>query len=290
MLLSLCALLSSCVMDEEVLSETGYHSTIETKGKFTLVGRPELEKFFNENIIDIQERNDVKDIQEAKYKLENDLIKFFKDFEIAEPYKDVDEGLKIIKRKWSELEDDFQAKEQENKEKIPMYEKIANYITSEDVIEEDRKVFTKDLFENANVFGITCTSNDRFSGRNVDALSEYNIDEIDIKSVGIDVVIIDEVSKSSFIDLLIPILYGKTVILVGDHRQLPPMYEFSKLRDDDFEGLDESIINKDINKEFTKLYEECFFKTLFERIPDSYKTMLVQQYRRIKTRFCRSKQ
>ena len=234
-------------------------------------------KKINESIIDIQERNDVKDIQEAKYKLENDLIKFFKDFEIAEPYKDVDEGLKIIKRKWSELEDDFQAKEKENKEKIPMYEKIANYITSKDVIEEDRKVFTKDLFENANVFGITCTSNDRFSGRNVDALSEYNIDEIDIKSVGIDVVIIDEVSKSSFIDLLIPILYGKTVILVGDHRQLPPMYEFSKLRDDDFEGLDDSIINKEINKEFTALYEECFFKTLFEKIPDSYKTMLVQQ-------------
>ena len=114
-------------------------------------------KNINESIIDIQERNDVKDIQEAKYKLENDLIKFFKDFEIAEPYKDVDEGLKIIKRKWSELEDDFQAKEKENKEKIPMYEKIASYITSEDVIEEDRKVFTKDLFENSNLFGITCT-------------------------------------------------------------------------------------------------------------------------------------
>ena len=236
-------------------------------------------KDINENIIDIQERNDVKDIQEAKYKLENDLIKFFKDFEIAEPYKDVDEALKIIKRKWSELEDDYASKEQENKEKIPMYEKIANYITSEDVIEGDRKDFTKDLFESANVFGITCTSNDRFSGKNVDALSEYNIDDIDIKSVGIDVVIIDEVSKSSFIDLLIPILYGKTVILVGDHRQLPPMYEFAKLRDDDYEGLDENIINKEINKKFTDLYEECFFKTLFERIPDSYKTMLVQQYR-----------
>lgn len=57
------------------------------------------------------------------------------------------------------------------------------------------------------------------------------------------------------------------------------MYEFSKLREDDFEGLDEEIINKEINKKFTKLYEECFFKTLFEKIPDSYKTMLVQQYR-----------
>lgn len=236
-------------------------------------------KGINDSIIEIQERDDVQDIQENKGKLEAEINKFFKDFEIAEPYKDIDEALTIIKRRWDELENDFVRKEQENKEKIPMYEKISNYLSMEDVIEADRKEYTKDLFDNANVFGITCTSNDRFSGRNVDALSEYNIDDIDIKSVGIDVVIIDEVSKSSFIDLLIPILYGKTVILVGDHRQLPPMYEFSKLRDDDFEGLDENIINKDINKKFTSLYEECFFKTLFERIPESYKTMLVQQYR-----------
>lgn len=236
-------------------------------------------KGINDSIIEIQERDDVQDIQENKSKLEAEINKFFKDFEIAEPYKDIDEALTIIKRRWGELENDFVRKEQENKEKIPMYEKISNYLSMEDVIEADRKEYTKDLFDNANVFGITCTSNDRFSGRNVDALSEYNIDDVDIKSVGIDVVIIDEVSKSSFIDLLIPILYGKTVILVGDHRQLPPMYEFSKLRDDDFEGLDENIINKDINKKFTALYEECFFKTLFERIPDSYKTMLVQQYR-----------
>ncbi len=236
-------------------------------------------KRINDSIIEIQEREDVQDIQENRNKLESEINKFFKDFEIAEPYKDIDEALKIIKRRWYELENDFLRKEQENKEKIPMYEKISNYLSMEDVIEADRKEYTKDLFDNANVFGITCTSNDRFSGRNVDALSEYNIDEFDIKSVGIDVVIIDEVSKSSFIDLLIPILYGKTVVLVGDHRQLPPMYEFSKLRDDDFEGLDENIINKDINKKFTALYEECFFKTLFERIPESYKTMLVQQYR-----------
>ncbi|MCF0117124.1 MAG: hypothetical protein HUJ61_03635, partial [Bacilli bacterium] len=72
---------------------------------------------------------------------------------------------------------------------------------------------------------------------------------------------------------------GKTVILVGDHRQLPPMYEFSKMRDDEFDALDETIINPEINKKFTKMYEECFFKTLFERIPNDYKTMLVQQYR-----------
>lgn len=233
----------------------------------------------NDNIIDIQEKNGINEIQELKFRLENDLIKFFKDFEILEPYKNLDEALDIIKNKWNELENDFETKEKENKEKIPMYEKIVNYISNKDVIEDDRKKFTKDLFENANVFGVTCTSNDRFSGKNIDALYEYNIEDTDIKSLGIDVVIIDEVSKSSFIDLLIPILYGKTIILVGDHRQLPPMYEFSKLREDDFEGLDDTIINPEINEQFTKLYEECFFKTLFEKIPTCFKTMLVQQYR-----------
>lgn len=236
-------------------------------------------KDINRQIEKIQDNDDVKQIQEDKYKLESKLNQFFKDFEISEPYDDIDSGLEIISKKWNELETDYSRKETENKEKIPMYEKISNYLAMEDVIEEDRKTYTKELFENANVFGITCTSNDRFSGDNVDALSEYNIDDINLKTVGIDVVIIDEVSKSSFIDLLIPILYGKTVILVGDHRQLPPMYEFARLRDEDFEGLDENIINKDINAKFTKLYEECFFKTLFEKIPDSYKTMLVQQYR-----------
>ena len=66
---------------------------------------------------------------------------------------------------------------------------------------------------------------------------------------------------------------------MGDHRQLPPIYEFAKLRKEDFEGLDENIINEQINKEFTKMYEECFFKTLFEQVPVDFKTMLVQQYR-----------
>ena len=58
-------------------------------------------------------------------------------------------------------------------------------------------------------------------------------------------------SKSSFLDLLIPILYGKTVILVGDHRQLPPMYDLRHMRGDDFDGLDEEKITKEINDGYT---------------------------------------
>ena len=102
---------------------------------------------------------------------------------------------------------------------------------------------------------------------------------MDIRKQGIDVVIIDEVSKSSFLDLLIPILYGKTVILVGDHRQLPPMYDLRHMRDGDFEGLDENIITKEKNDLYTALYEECFFKTLYERVPGDFRVMLNKQYR-----------
>lgn len=230
-------------------------------------------------IAEINDRKEIQEIKKSESELRDAINKFFKDFEISEPYTDIDDALEIIETRWFELKADFEKKEQENKEKIPMYKKIAEYIADDEVIEADKNEFTKDLFENANVFGITCTSRDNFSGETVDALDKYNIDDFDIKSSGIDVVIIDEVSKTSFLDLLIPILYGKTVILVGDHRQLPPMYDLKHLRSDDFEGLDEEIISIDLNRIFTYLYEECYFKTLFEKTPDSHKTMLVQQYR-----------
>lgn len=233
----------------------------------------------NDQVSEIQESQDYSEVQENTAKLESSILKFFRDFEIAEPYTTIDEALEVISDTWRSMERNQQRWEAENKAKIPMYQKISEYLSSPDVIEQDRRQYTKDLFESANVFGLTCTSNDRFNGNSIGALGEYNIDDVDIKNVGIDVVIIDEVSKSSFIDLLIPILYGKTVILVGDHRQLPPMYDLSKLRESDFEGLDPNIINADINRQFTDLYEECFFKTLFEKIPSDYKTMLVQQYR-----------
>ena len=242
-------------------------------------GLAERIKGINEQIAEIQEEDDFKEIQESVAKLQESIGKFFREFEIAVPYDSVDSALEIIESRWSEMQVNFAAQEAENKAKIPMYKRIVDYISSPEVIEEDRRAFTSELFDSANVFGITCTSSDRFGRNNLDVLSDYGIEGIDIKSAGIDVVIIDEVSKSSFIDLLIPILYGKTVILVGDHRQLPPMYEFAKLRPEDFEGLDPNYISEDLNKKYTQLCEECFFKTLFERIPDAFKTMLVQQYR-----------
>lgn len=100
-------------------------------------------KDINDQIIEIQDREDIKDIQINRNKLEFEINKFFKNFEILEPYHDIDEAINIIKIKWDELENDFNRKEQENKEKIPMYEKISNYISMTDVIESDRKNIQK---------------------------------------------------------------------------------------------------------------------------------------------------
>lgn len=236
-------------------------------------------KEIQDKINDIEEDKSILDFKSERQKLEDKINKFFKDFVITEPYQTIPEALQIIKDKFKELQDNYEQTERENREKIPVYQKISKYLAQEEVVEKDRPLYTKALFENANVIGITCTSSDRFRSANNQDFGDFNIEDFDIKTVGIDVVIIDEVSKSSYIDLLIPILYGKTVILVGDHRQLPPMYEFAKMRKEEFDNLDEDIITYDKNRRYAKMYEECFFKSLFEKIPDDYKTMLVQQYR-----------
>lgn len=231
----------------------------------------------DERISELREKSEFVNFNDLQSDLKQRINKFFKDFNIVKDYYDISEALEIIKEEWKELENNFDKKEKENKTLIPMYKKICKFLRKKDVIEEDRIYYTKQLFDNANVFGITCTSRDRFKERDLEELSKYNLGDLDVRTQGIDVVIIDEVSKSSFLDLLIPILYGKTIILVGDHRQLPPMYDLRNLKQSDIEGLD--FIDLDTNKAYTELYEECFFKTLYEQVPQSNKIMLNQQYR-----------
>ena len=63
--------------------------------------------------------------------------------------------------------------------------------------------------QHANVIGTTCVASARR-----DFMEEYPV---------FDVVIIDEVSKATPPELLLPMLKGKKIILVGDHHQLPPL-------------------------------------------------------------------
>ena len=230
---------------------------------------------------ELGENASLEEYDDLNSSLKQRIARFFRDFGIVREYDpaNLETAFDIIAEEWRKLEYDHKRTEAEDKKKIPVYREIAKYLRQDDILEEDRREYTRDLYECVNVFGLTCTSRDRFTKAQLDELGKYGIDSVDIRTQGIDVVIVDEVSKSSFLDLLIPILYGKTVILVGDHRQLPPMYDLRHMRGSDFEGLDENIINKDINDEYTRLYEECFFKTLYEKVPEDFRVMLNRQYR-----------
>lgn len=228
----------------------------------------------DEQITEIKSRPIVQEIATNRAKLQRKIEEMFHEFSIEGSYKNVDEAKSILESRMREYEEDGRRLEEENKKKIPTFQKIISYLQDGEVVEADKRKFTRDLFLRANVFGITCNSRERFREKDIKSSADYGLSEISLKNIGIDVVIIDEVSKSSFIDLLIPILYGKTVILVGDHRQLPPNYDLGKLREEDFDDLDSSEIDCEENRRFKELYETCFFKTLFEKTPDSYKTML----------------
>jgi len=236
----------------------------------------------DEEEVNAKANADYEEYRERESIFKRKISEFLTTFNIEGPYNGMSEALEIIRRSWNDLEKNYKDREKENRDKIPMYERILKFLKGlqdDKSIETDRIEYTKKLFDNANVIGLTATSRSKFNEKSMESFKTYALGDLDIKRMGIDVVIVDEVSKSSFLDLLIPILYGKTVILVGDHRQLPPMYDLRNMRKDDFIGLDEGIINESKNKEYTKLYEECIFKTLFEKVPERFKVTLTKQYR-----------
>ena len=123
--------------------------------------------------------------------------------------------------------------------------------------EKDSNDLRKIYLDNANVIGITC----------VQAASRSFAEEFN----SFDVVIIDEVSKCTPPEILIPALKGKKLVLVGDHRQLPPM-----LHDNTIEEIAEEMKS---TKEELNFLEESLFKNHFETATKKIKQMLTIQYR-----------
>lgn len=127
-------------------------------------------------------------------------------------------------------------------------------------LDEIRKLYVK----HANVIGTTCVAS-----ANKEFMDNYP---------NFDVVIIDEVSKATPPELLLPMLKGKKIILVGDHHQLPPL-----IGDDTLEETLETIIKEsdtfEEKIELEKLLEESLFERLYKNLPNSNKKMLAIQYR-----------
>lgn len=154
------------------------------------------------------------------------------------------------------------AESQLEKSKLPMKKALQEQWLDmlDNATDYDLDEIKKLYIEHANVIGTTCVASARR-----DFMENYPT---------FDVVIIDEVSKATPPELLLPMLKGKKVILVGDHHQLPPLMGQETLE----EFLEESS-NKEEKRELEQLLKESLFERLFRTLPKQNKTMLGIQYR-----------
>lgn len=154
----------------------------------------------------------------------------------------------------------------EEKQKLPLFQSVQGMWQSllEEANDHDLNEIRKLYVKHANVIGTTCVASAR-----KDFIESYPI---------FDVVIIDEVSKATPPELLLPMLKGKKVILVGDHHQLPPLLGNDTLEETLQEMAEESE-DFDGKAELKKLLNESLFERLFKNLPKTNKTMLAIQYR-----------
>lgn len=214
-----------------------------------------------------------KDLDLQRNEFFNTVNRIFGDLKIIRSFKKEEDAISILKEEKERISREMKSNNKKSGEKIEAYRKISKYLESEGLVEADSDIYNPDLLECVNVIGMTCSANIKFD-------NEFEDDQkIDLSELNIDVVIIDEVSKIPFIELLQPILYGKTVVLVGDHKQLPPMYP-GKIDKEEMDKYDSDIINPDLEKKYRDMFEDkSFFEELFNKTPESNKIMLTKQYR-----------
>ncbi len=120
-----------------------------------------------------------------------------------------------------------------------------------------------------NVVGATCS----YCGKPGAVLGREHFDRF-------DVVIVDEVSKATPPELLLPALLGKKLILVGDRRQLAPTFKEGARRERPFAELaeaDEEAVEE--VERFREMVTASLFRKLFRGARTTLKQELTDQYR-----------
>lgn len=110
----------------------------------------------------------------------------------------------------------------------------------------------------ANVISATCAG--IASSRN----NEFN-------ETVFDYVVIDEASRSSTLELIVPMVRGQKIVLVGDHRQISPEIEREIIKELEKEG--------EFSKEKIDEYKKSLFGELFMKADENNREFLDYQYR-----------
>lgn len=136
--------------------------------------------------------------------------------------------------------------------------------------------------KNCQVVGMTCTENPKILTDN-----EYHY---------FDTVIIDEVSKATPPELIMPLMLGRRAVLVGDHRQLPPLFrekelaweEVFQMQNEDLSdeqdtandgSNQETVLTQENYDKYKTMVTASLFKQYFELADPQIKSSLFTQYR-----------
>lgn len=172
-----------------------------------------------------------------------------------------------------------------------------------------RSTFYKNYVANANVIGATCSSIGKTNsiGKFTSFFRNYcqvvypsayesfraspgrsKASALESKKIEFDLVVQDEASKASPPELALPCLYGKKSIIIGDHRQLPPMVDtneflenLNNLRRKSKVPADKREISSLIQyiSENRNSFEKSHFETLFFGLHENLRTSFDTQYR-----------
>lgn len=159
-----------------------------------------------------------------------------------------------------------------------------------------KRLFFEEYMAKVNVVGATCsTIGERSStGNPTRFFSSYcgvfhpNKEPRNLSGIRFDLAIQDEASKASPPEMAIPMVYSKKNIIIGDHRQLPPMVDSNEFIDDitaaaykseDPDRIKESKKIVQTIKKHRNMFDESHFERLYTNINPSLKTSLDTQYR-----------
>ena len=108
------------------------------------------------------------------------------------------------------------------------------------------------------------------------------------KQIEFELAIQDEASKASPPELALPFTYGKKAVIIGDHRQLPPMIDTNEFIES-LIYLKNKSKDEEQSKKITKLirfikknresFEHSHFEKLFTNIDPNFKSTFDTQYR-----------
>lgn len=147
---------------------------------------------------------------------------------------------------------------------------------------EDWQHMGADFLASCNVVAITCNANER------------TLDEVGQTSF--DVAIIDEVSMATPLELLMPLMRARRAVLVGDHRQLPPLFQegddarsFMGEVEENEANAEENgtdvvaeaptLLTRDNLRRFEKMVTASLFKSHFEMADEAIRARLNVQFR-----------